>query len=139
MALWRSGLAGLALAVACTGRNAPQTSTSRRDVITRDELQNSIHADLDVLQAIRTLRPQFLARPPGIQRASAPREILIYVDGVRQPIGAEALRSIRASSVDEVRYLEPTAAANELGPLAAGGALLLKLRATQRTQATPPL
>ena len=73
----------------------------------------------------------------GVQRASAPKEVLVYVDGVKQPIGAEALRSIRASSVDEVRYLEPTVAANELGPLAAGGALLLKLRATQRTP--PPV
>lgn len=133
----RLGLAALMLATACSSRNAPQTAPTRRDIITHEELDNSIHANSDVLQAIRSLRPQFLARPLGVQRASAPKEVLVYVDGVKQPIGAEALRSIRASSVDEVRYLEPTVAANELGPLAAGGALMLKLRATQRTP--PPV
>jgi hypothetical protein len=51
----------------------------------------------------------------------------VYVNRIRQTDIA-ALRTLRASDVEEVRYLDPTASQSELGPTAAGGALVVKLR-----------
>ena len=82
---------------------------SRRDVLLREEILNSNARQGDLLQAIRSLRPQFLAPPRSrtTGRGAASSPITVYIEGVRQS-GVEALRNMAASSVVEVRYLDPT-------------------------------
>ena len=115
---------------ACGGPRIQDGSSPKpqRDLLTREEIQESTGRDLDLYQAIRSLRPHFLEPPPGVRsrgsRASMPTAV--YINRIRQA-GLEALRSISASSIEEVRYLTPTASQNEFGPSASGGAVLVQL------------
>jgi hypothetical protein len=101
----------------------------QRDRITREEILKSAHAELDLFQVIRSLRPHFLAPPPGVRTlggANPPAAVAVYVDG-RRETGIDALRTIMALQVEEVRHLDATRAENEFGPMASGGAVLVKL------------
>jgi hypothetical protein len=127
MTIRRLGVGALVLAAACMTRaQAARIARPQRDVISRQELLDSGHGEVDLYQAIGSLRPQFFSAAPGVGRASSAVPIAVYVEGIRQP-GAIALRSIRASTVEEVRYLNPTAALNEFGPIAGGGALVVTM------------
>lgn len=130
MTIGRSTLALLLWACGCgisaSGRS--QLPKQERNVITREEILNSSFMEKDLYQAIRGLRPHFLSPPAGVRsRAStASSPPAVYVDGMRQA-GLDALRTLRTSEVEEVRYLTPTAAQSELGSAASGGALMIKL------------
>jgi hypothetical protein len=92
-------------------------------LLTREEILSSTAQQGDLLQAIHSLRPNFLSA-----RGRAPLTgLVVYVNRIRQTGGLEALQSIAATKVAEVRYLEPTAALNEFGPVAGGGALVVTL------------
>lgn len=124
-------MAALAIAAAqCKsfGPPGPPPPARQHDLLMREEILSSTAQQGDLLQAIQSLRPQFLAAPRGVYRPSSPTAapIAVYVDRVRQADLA-SLRSISASKVAEVRYLDPTSALNEFGPTAGGGALLVKL------------
>lgn len=114
---------------ACRG-SGPRASTAtpspQRDVITRSELLNSAQSELDLYQAIRSLRPHFLLPPPGVRPAAEASTIVVYVDGIRQA-GVATLRSIGSYRVEEVRYLGPNESRNALGAAASGGAVMVKL------------
>jgi hypothetical protein len=118
------------VAAACKslGPPGPPPPSRQRDLLTREEILSSTAQQGDLLQAIHSLRPQFFAVPRGVYSRSSPAAtpIAVYVDRVRQS-GVDALRSISASKVAEVRYYEPTAALNEFGPTAGGGALLIRM------------
>jgi hypothetical protein len=129
---------------------APAESLSQkrqRDRITREEILKSAHSELDLFQVIRSLRPQFLAPPPGVRTlggANAPAPVAVYVDG-RRETGVDALRTMMAFQVEEVRYLDATRAENEFGPTVSGGAVLVKMYKAPRiptpsrdTTPTPP-
>jgi hypothetical protein len=116
--------------VGCASAGARRTAPQgERNVLTREEIESSAYRDLDLYQTLRSLRPKFLEPPPTPRsRAStASMPTAVYIDRMRQS-GIAALRTLRASDVDEVRYLDPTASQSELGPAAAGGALIVKLR-----------
>jgi hypothetical protein len=101
----------------------------QRDRITREEILKSAHSELDLFQVIRSLRPHFLQPPPGVRTlggANAPAPVAVYVDG-RRETGIDALRTIMALQVEEVRHLDATRSENEFGPAASGGAVLVKL------------
>jgi hypothetical protein len=100
-----------------------------RDLITRDEIMNSAQREQDLWQAVRGLRPHFLAPPRGVRTmGNAPAgETVVVVDGKRDS-GLDALRMIMASDVEEVRYLDPSRSQNEFGTFATGGAVVVKLR-----------
>jgi hypothetical protein len=101
----------------------------QRDRITREEILASPHRDLDLYQVIRSLRPQFLEPRPGVRSlggAYGAVPLAVYIDGVRET-GVAALRSLLATRIEEVRYLDPTRSENEYGPRASGGALVVKL------------
>jgi len=124
IALWLCvGLAGCAPRATQTG---PKT-TRLREVITHEEIEESTQANLDLFSAIQSLRPQFLAPPPGIRRASNDNELAVYVNKIKQN-GVVALRSISAFNVAEVRYLNPTQSQNQLGQSASAGAIMVTLR-----------
>jgi hypothetical protein len=75
-----------------------------------------------------SLRPQFLGAPRAARPSGSPTSvpIAVYINGLKQS-GADVLRSISATKVAEVRYLEPMASLNQFGPSAAGGALVVTL------------
>ena len=109
----------------------------QRDVLTQEEIEASpVHA-ADLHRAIRSLRPHFLTPARGVRTLgnSIQEPLAVYLNGARQS-GEDALRTIQAASVEEVRYLDPNKAGNEFGPKASGGALLVKLR--KQTNATSP-
>ncbi|HEY8175122.1 MAG TPA: hypothetical protein VIF32_05505 [Gemmatimonadaceae bacterium] len=101
----------------------------QRDRITRQEILNSAKRDLDLFEVIRSERPHFLEGPRGarsIGGASGVARLAVFIDGRRES-GVDMLKSIAPTTVEEIRYLDPTAAENEYGPTASGGALLIKL------------
>jgi hypothetical protein len=120
----------LTCAAACSSLGPPKPASPQwqRDVLTREEILGSTAQQGDLLDAIHSLRPHFLAIPRGTYSRASPAAtpLAVYVNRMRQS-GAESLRSIAASKVAEVRYLEPTAALNEFGPVASGGALLVTM------------
>lgn len=123
------GVCVLLMLAACTPR-AAQTGAKRntlRELITHDEIEESTQRNMDLYSAIQSLRPQMLAPPPGIGRVSNDSELAVYVNKIRQN-GVIALRSISASSVSEVRYLNPTQSQNQLGQSASNGAIMVTLR-----------
>ncbi len=122
-----------------------------RDLITREELQKAATRSPSLLQAVRTLRSQMVDTTRGSSRGvrsmdvSAPGRTdggqstgrgtsrdtptptpVLYVDG--QKIGHLTLMAdILTAEVEEVRYLNPTRAAGELGLGHEGGAILVKM------------
>ena len=125
----RLGLAAL-VAAGCSSLGPPKAAAPKaeRDRLTQEEIANSTALQGDLLDAIHSLRPNFLAIPRGVysRRSPAAVPLAVYVNRTRQS-GVESLRSIAASKVAEVRYLEPTAALNQFGPTASGGALLITM------------
>lgn len=111
----------------------------QRDLITREELEHSIHHDKDLYRAVRALRPHFLERPRGTrsmgQTTMAPT--VLYIDGTRQG-DLDALRMILVTSVEEVQYLDPAKAQEQFGVTHSGGAVLVKLRPALRPTDPPP-
>ena len=99
------------------------------DVLTRQEIMASTASTGDLLQAIQSLRPNFLAAHPSAHSSysAAALPLAVYISGVRQSGGVEALKSINAGNVATVRYLDPTAAQNQFGFRATGGALVVTL------------
>jgi len=126
----RLRLAALVIAAGCSSLGPPKAASpkAQRDLLTQEEIANSTALQGDLLDAIHSLRPNFLAIPRGVysRRSPAAAPLAVYVNRTRQS-GVESLRSIAASKVAEVRYLEPTEALNQFGPTAAGGALLITM------------
>jgi len=106
----------------------PELSAQKkqRDLITREELLNSGQRDQDAYSAIRSLRPHFLAPPRGVRTmgGSAAAALVVYLDGMKSDL--QALRTMAASEMVEVKYLEPAKAAEEYGITHSGGAVLVK-------------
>jgi hypothetical protein len=131
MATPRRIVAMLVAAVTCA-LAAPRDAVAQkrqRDRISREEIVSSPHKDLDLYQVIRALRPNFLQPPPGARTLGGSygvSPVAVYVDGT-QETGIDALRTMTALRVEEVRYLDPTRSENEFGPRANGGAIVIKL------------
>ncbi|MEO7083535.1 MAG: hypothetical protein ABI442_14420 [Gemmatimonadaceae bacterium] len=118
----------LFVAAACgpsAGNEAPLPNT-RRDVLTHDDILSAPQVS-SLYSAIQALRPFYLSAPMGVQPGAARKSIAIYLNGALQS-GTESLQGIAADNVEEVRYLEPIKAQSEYGPIASGGALVIKLR-----------
>jgi len=126
----RLGLAFALASTACSSFGPPQQPSpqSQRNILTREEILASTANQGDLLDAIHSLRPTFLAKPHSVfaGNAAAAVPLAVYIDRIRQS-GVEALRSIAAGKVAEVRYLDPTASLNEFGPTARGGSLLIRI------------
>ena len=117
-----------------------------RDRVKRDEILAAGQGEQDLFLALRALRPRFLEPPPGVRTLGNSMQIptAVVVDGKRMG-GLETLQSITASTVDEVRYLEPARAGTEYGQMASGGAVVVKLykevgtpKATTAKDSVPP-
>jgi hypothetical protein len=95
-------------------------------VITSDEIESArVENSYD---AVLRLRPEFLKRrgAPVLQDPSEGLPV-VYLDGVRQG-GADALQSIPAGVVLEIRYLTAGAASDRFGPYYRGGVIAVRTR-----------
>jgi hypothetical protein len=136
----------LAAATACashsspsaTGGSASQTAvpaTRNRDIITVDELHAPAVSGLSVLEAVKTLRPHFLT-VRGLNTVPAKDadgrqvtdqesgKVHVSLDG-NKIVALEELNGIRAGTVIEVRYLNPSAAMQKFGGTAREGPVIL--------------
>lgn len=120
------------------GSSATQAAapTSRnRDVITRDELTAPAVSGLTVLDAVRSLRPQFLtvrgqntvpAKDAYGQQLVDQESGKVHasIDG-NKIVPIEELSGIRAGTVAEVRFLSPAAAMQRFGGSSRQGPVIL--------------
>jgi hypothetical protein len=99
-----------------------------RNVLTRAELIQSAQKSKDLYEAIRSLRPNFLnpltTRTQGNSDRALPKPA-VYIDGTLAG-ELESLHGIMAENVEQVQFKSPTEAV-DLGPAAAGGAILVTL------------
>ena len=136
----RIGLTVLTAAVSFVVTPSESFAQKRqRDVITREEIQASAVKSGDLHQAIRSLRPHFLTPARGVRTLgnTIAEPLAVYLNGTRET-GVDALRTIQADAVEEVRFLDPNKAGNELGLKASGGALMVKLHKAPKTPPPPP-
>lgn len=94
------------------GNNSPRRSAN---VITQDELASV--AQLDCLQAIQRLRPDWLRTRTGASPA-------IFVDG-RESMSADVLRTVPVATVREIRFLSARDATTSYGTGYVSGAILI--------------
>ena len=138
MRLVRTTLIALMVAALGGSVNTVEAQKRQRDVITREELVAVDRQGMDVYQAIRNLRPHFLAPPRGNRTMGGytPAPTVLYVDGLRQG-ELESLKMMMVTNVEEIRYLEPSKAQEEYGMSHSGGAVLIKLNKSPKPAAKP--
>lgn len=104
--------------VACGGGVGPGQSTPRgsSDRIIESEL-DALH-QLSALEAIQRLRPRWLTTRTGTPP-------MVHVDGNIQMGGVEALRTLRAADVQEIRRLSAADATTRFGTNYVSGAILV--------------
>jgi hypothetical protein len=121
---------------------AASAQKRQRDLITRQEIEASPKRSGNLLQLIRSLRPHFLEPPRGTRglqfegtdrvnqksgSGSSMIPVAVFI-GNNQQSGVDALESLMADQVEEVRYLDASKAIGEFGlSRGAGGAIILKL------------
>lgn len=117
---------------------SPQQSTSsRRDrnVISREELADPAVSGRNVLEVVRSLRPQYLTvrGTHTLQDTSTARKGMVdpeagrvhaSIDGTKI-VSIEELAGITASSVVEIRFLTPSQAMQRFGGAAREGPVIL--------------
>ena len=113
-----SSAAVLAAGCASTGGGARST----HNVVTVQDLERE--ANRNLYEALMVVRPAFLRSRGTAGTATESVPIQVYVDGIRME-GVDHLRRISASTVREVRYLDPQQAASRFGPNHNNGALLV--------------
>ena len=135
----RSAIRAVVLAGGLLGLASSPASAQKkdRDLITREDIEASAQKDQDIYAVIRSLRPHFLAAPRGVRTlGNSVSRMGLYVDGVHET-DMGALKNILASTVLEVRYLDPTRSESEFGSAANGGAVVVK-RLKEGTPPPPP-
>lgn len=125
-------VACLAVVVGCAARTSAEAgaqagaSTSRADRNTlRTADLNDAQKNLTALQAIRQIKPHFLAGSGAMTTTN--RGLLVYMDDTRLG-GVSTLGDIRMYEVIEIRYLSASEAASRYGTGHEGGALAIKRR-----------
>jgi hypothetical protein len=115
--------------VACassTGTQSTQSTRRSSNLITAEEIAGT--SAKDAFEAVQLLRPQWL-RTRGVSSPSSLEaiEIVAYVNSSRYG-GVENLRSIPATNVTEIRYLNSTDATTLYGTGHLGGAIIVKTK-----------
>lgn len=106
-----------------------------RNLISRTDLDEGGSGLITAQDAIQRLRPNWLRPPMGRtatagmldglgDRGPAPKEAILYIDEVRQP-NLEQLRTVQASKIVEMKYLDQNRAVQMLGPGHEAGAILI--------------
>jgi hypothetical protein len=108
------------LAAACaTGQPASRSDTS---MLTRTDIEQGGSSIFTAREAVRILRPQWLARPMGRVASSnvtstggGSQEVIVYIDDKRQP-DFESLATVPAAKIVEMKYLDQNRAVLLRGP-----------------------
>jgi Outer membrane cobalamin receptor protein len=116
-----------ALAVACaTGQPASRSDTS---ILTRTDIEQGGSSIFTAREAVRILRPQWLARPMGrvassnvITSGGGNQDIIVYIDDIRQP-EFESLATVPAAKIVRIKYLDQNSAVLLHGPGHEGGVI----------------
>ncbi len=126
-------LSSMLLIVACVGlptlAHAQKKNRGDRNRITNEEVLQSSGLGSTAYDLIHILRPYWLEPPRG--RVASPNgdgyrdggsdlngtavEVVLYVDGTRQP-SVEQLKTLRVASILEMRYLDQQRALQLRGP-----------------------
>ena len=118
-----SGKTATTAAAANVARGATGAS---RYLVTEEELANL--GDRSAYEALVQLRPSFLhSRDTQTSRNPIPAPVDVFVDGGRTE-GVDALKSIRASTVKEMRFYEPQDANTKFGTGHNGGVIAVTLK-----------
>ena len=121
---WRVVVLGALLALTVSSAEAQATRRrGDRNKLTRIELDEAGSAMVTAQDAVRLLRPQWLRPPVGDVASSnvfggsggGATEIILYVDGIRQP-DLEVLRMVPAAKLVELRYLDQNRGVQMYGP-----------------------
>lgn len=131
-ALLVSALGCASAATPATGSTASTNAAPAKrrnvDVITAEELTDPSVNTGNVLDAIRRLRPQFLATRGSMSvMNSSAGSTHVSIDGSALQ-AMTTLSQMQASEVAEIRYLSPSDAAQRFGTGAASGAVILVKR-----------
>jgi hypothetical protein len=100
-----------------------------RDVITKEELQSGTLSSQSVLDVVTSLRPSYLT-VRGLHNVAAvggdpeAGKVHASIDG-NKVVGLEELRGIVASTVKEIRFLNPSAAMQKFGSDSREGPVIL--------------
>jgi hypothetical protein len=107
-----------------SGASSPPISS--RYLVTQQELASN--ADRSVYEVLLQLHPAFLrSRDPVTTSHPYADPVDVYVDGGRTE-GIEALKSIRASTVKEIRFYEPAEANTHFGTGHNGGLIAVTMK-----------
>lgn len=109
----------LVAAAGCTATGGSGTRSGSRDVLTREDLENTMQ--VTAFDAVRQARPSWL-RVRGPNSIHADNPILVYVDGVRSG-GVEALQGIPVITIERVRYYDAPEAQARFGLNHTNGAI----------------
>jgi hypothetical protein len=112
---------------------AESQKRKQRDVISALEIDSSAFTDRDAFDMIKSLRPHFFERPKGVRTMgnSNVAGLLLVVDNVRQT-DILGLKSMRATDIQEARYLDPDKSQDEFGAMYNGGAIVIKSRKSEK-------
>ena len=107
------------------GQVAAATTTRNRDVITREDITSASMGSQNVLEVVKALRPSFLTvRGSHSIGGSEVGTVHASVDGNRVT-SLDELRTIQASTIAEIRFLNPAAAMQKFGGSALEGPVIL--------------
>jgi hypothetical protein len=116
---------GLLLAGGCASAGGPPSERSSPDVLLASEMTDW-GAD-DLLSVILRLRPRWINAPLAVSiMGPVPRSVV--VDDVRQRGSVEALRSVRAANVAEVRFENARDATTRYGANMMSGAIVVRTK-----------
>jgi len=108
---------------ACAAGTRGSTPGISRRTLLGDEIRASSAST--AYDAVAALRPEWLTRRgrPSIRSAE---ELVVYVDGMRQG-GVTSLRSIRATDIFQMEYLDGPSATVQFGTGHGGGVILVRI------------
>jgi hypothetical protein len=118
--------AALIITGGCAAQSAGATAGTRHNLVTATQLEGTGHVNL--YDALRTIRPNFLRTRTPAQGASAEVPVKVYVGGMQMIDGMDHLRQLTTRTVQEVEFLEPHQANVRFGGNNSGGALLIILK-----------
>jgi len=129
----RRSVVGVFLLLVLVASVAQAQKRGDRSLITRADLNEGGGGVTTAHDAVQRLRPNWLRPAMGriasssmtgssTERGTAATEPIIYIDEVRQP-NLEALRTVAASKVVQMKYLDQNRAVQLLGPGHEAGAI----------------
>lgn len=123
----------LALLVSASAAEAQKKARGDRSKITRADLNEAGGTVVSALDAIKLLRPHWMNPPMGRIASSAlgastltggglATVPVVYIDEMRQP-NMDILRTLKAGTIIEMKYLDQNRAIQMLGPGHESGAI----------------